>query len=263
MNKIAIPAILVATVMVAGLFAFAPVEQASTVHDTILSGLSGSNEVQMTIPIADNNWGEGYWEYSGEIRIEKHTPGFFQIEKMYLCDTEQSTLTPTTWTYHMTALDNSVHAEDLDAENFVPDLGTVSGFAYDVGPYPVFGFGYGVDEACFDLMNPSSIGGVSEQSIVRLAGEGSSTDPIDDVAIFLTEGERMSEDEDGAYLVVYLKGENITDPDNDIWITHTPLETILDGAEFNRSNVYEQMYDLFTEWSPMQYSLPHEMMYLP
>ena len=32
MNKFAIPAILLATVMVAGLFAFAPVEQASTVH---------------------------------------------------------------------------------------------------------------------------------------------------------------------------------------------------------------------------------------
>jgi len=32
MNKITIPAILVATVMVAGMFAFVPVEQASTVH---------------------------------------------------------------------------------------------------------------------------------------------------------------------------------------------------------------------------------------
>ena len=35
MNKLAIPAILVATVMVAGIFAFMPVEQASTVHTTI------------------------------------------------------------------------------------------------------------------------------------------------------------------------------------------------------------------------------------
>jgi len=32
MNKIAIPALLVATIMVAGIFAFVPVEQASTVH---------------------------------------------------------------------------------------------------------------------------------------------------------------------------------------------------------------------------------------
>ena len=35
MNKLAIPAILVATVMVAGIFAFMPVQQASTVHTTI------------------------------------------------------------------------------------------------------------------------------------------------------------------------------------------------------------------------------------
>lgn len=35
MNKLAIPAILVAIVMVAGIFAFSPIEQASTVHTTI------------------------------------------------------------------------------------------------------------------------------------------------------------------------------------------------------------------------------------
>ena len=40
MNKLTIPAILVATVMVAGIFAFMPVQQASTVHDTILAGTS-------------------------------------------------------------------------------------------------------------------------------------------------------------------------------------------------------------------------------
>jgi len=36
MNKLMIPVILVATVMVAGAFAFMPVEQATTVHTTIL-----------------------------------------------------------------------------------------------------------------------------------------------------------------------------------------------------------------------------------
>ena len=35
MNKLTIPTILVATVMVAGIFAFMPIEQASTVHTTI------------------------------------------------------------------------------------------------------------------------------------------------------------------------------------------------------------------------------------
>ena len=35
MNKLAIPVALIAVIMVAGIFAFSPVEQASTVHDTI------------------------------------------------------------------------------------------------------------------------------------------------------------------------------------------------------------------------------------
>jgi len=39
LNKFAIPTILVATVMVAGIFAFAPVNQVSTVHTTILSSI--------------------------------------------------------------------------------------------------------------------------------------------------------------------------------------------------------------------------------
>jgi len=41
MNKLVIPAILVATVMVAGIFAFIPVEQAVTVHDTLVADLQG------------------------------------------------------------------------------------------------------------------------------------------------------------------------------------------------------------------------------
>jgi len=48
MNKITIPAILVATVMVAGMFAFMPVEQASTVHTTIQG-------TQMQIVTDDSN----------------------------------------------------------------------------------------------------------------------------------------------------------------------------------------------------------------
>jgi len=55
MNKIAIPAILVATVMVAGMFAFAPVEQASTVHlsgTTTLAAASGTIVAIDTVDLA-------------------------------------------------------------------------------------------------------------------------------------------------------------------------------------------------------------------
>ena len=48
MNKLVIPAILVATVMVAGLFAFAPVEQASTIHTTVIANLDGADDEDLT-----------------------------------------------------------------------------------------------------------------------------------------------------------------------------------------------------------------------
>ena len=43
MNKIVIPAILVATILIAGIFALAPVEKAATVHTTIISDLQGTS----------------------------------------------------------------------------------------------------------------------------------------------------------------------------------------------------------------------------
>jgi len=50
MNKLTIPTILVATVMVAGIFAFMPVQQASTVHDTIQA-----NTAQFSVQTANGN----------------------------------------------------------------------------------------------------------------------------------------------------------------------------------------------------------------
>jgi len=48
MNKLTIPVILVATVMVAGAFAFMPVEQASTVHTTIIDSVANVVAVSPT-----------------------------------------------------------------------------------------------------------------------------------------------------------------------------------------------------------------------
>jgi len=52
LNKLAIPAILVATVMVAGIFAFIPVQQASTVHTTNTINLA-ANSVSAAALAAD------------------------------------------------------------------------------------------------------------------------------------------------------------------------------------------------------------------
>jgi len=49
LNKIVIPAILAATVLIAGMFAFVPVERASTVHTTIQAALQGSSAQTDTI----------------------------------------------------------------------------------------------------------------------------------------------------------------------------------------------------------------------
>ena len=43
MNKIVIPAILTVTILIAGIFALAPVEKASTVHTTIIADLQGTS----------------------------------------------------------------------------------------------------------------------------------------------------------------------------------------------------------------------------
>jgi len=53
MNKFAIPTILIATVMVAGMFAFMPVEQASTVHTTIVAEISGASVIVSSDTISD------------------------------------------------------------------------------------------------------------------------------------------------------------------------------------------------------------------
>jgi len=53
MNKFTIPTILLATVMVAGMFAFMPVEQANTVHTTLVADISGASATVSSDTIAD------------------------------------------------------------------------------------------------------------------------------------------------------------------------------------------------------------------
>ena len=48
MNKLLIPTILTATVLIAGIFAFLTVEKVSTVHDTIIAALDGADNDDLT-----------------------------------------------------------------------------------------------------------------------------------------------------------------------------------------------------------------------
>lgn len=51
MKRIAMPAILAATVLVAGFFAFSPVEQASTVHTQVQSDIKDNRNTVVTVPL--------------------------------------------------------------------------------------------------------------------------------------------------------------------------------------------------------------------
>ena len=67
MNKLTIPAILVATVMVAGIFAFMPVEQATTVHTTII-------DETMQIISVDSTAADFAYTDDDELRISSSEP---------------------------------------------------------------------------------------------------------------------------------------------------------------------------------------------
>jgi len=58
MNKLVIPAILAATVMVAGIFAFIPVDQATTVHPTIVADVQGTGGQDHDAVIANTDTAE-------------------------------------------------------------------------------------------------------------------------------------------------------------------------------------------------------------
>lgn len=49
MNKLIIPSILTATVLIAGMFAMMPIEKASTVHTTILTGAARSGQTTVSL----------------------------------------------------------------------------------------------------------------------------------------------------------------------------------------------------------------------
>ena len=81
MNKLAIPAILTATIMVAGMFAFMPVEQASTVHTTVQDNTAEVNIVDVAATTLDTD--------TVELSITGNG-GDFCINGVYLTSTDAS-----------------------------------------------------------------------------------------------------------------------------------------------------------------------------
>jgi len=94
MNKLAIPAILTATVLIAGIFAFRPVNNARTVHNLIIAALSGQLaganllRIQTDIDQIDSS---GSVTWTQLITFDRVTgDGAWQIEKLYICDLDTS-----------------------------------------------------------------------------------------------------------------------------------------------------------------------------
>ena len=59
MNKFVIPSILIATIMIGGIFAFNPVQQASTVHIEIIEAITGGDVAILSDLIALHAWVTG------------------------------------------------------------------------------------------------------------------------------------------------------------------------------------------------------------
>jgi len=101
MNKIVIPTILVATVLIAGIFAFAPVDKASSVHEEIIAAilagqgdtvvlLSGAHLERIQTPIDNDSDGDGT-TWTQIITYDRTSgTGAFQIEKLYICGLDET-----------------------------------------------------------------------------------------------------------------------------------------------------------------------------
>ena len=59
MNRLALPAILAATIMIVGIFALTPIQEASTVHATIIAALQGASIVRVVTDIDNTNDDDG------------------------------------------------------------------------------------------------------------------------------------------------------------------------------------------------------------
>ena len=66
MKQIIIPIILVATVVITGFFAFTPVEQASTIHSTLIGGDGGVLSLQKELEDLNDPGDEATWTFSAD-----------------------------------------------------------------------------------------------------------------------------------------------------------------------------------------------------
>ena len=204
MNKLAIPAILAATVMVAGLFAFAPVQQASTVHtsDAFKASVADSaGQVRVAVDGIDDSTG-----LSGYVTFDRVAgEGVFTIEGLFICDLE-------------------IDSEDI-RQTF--EFQTETSLATGTGGKLLGVMGHEVmsslsgddndsfDDGCFDILHQArddfdtGMSGTMNQQKISLAG-----DEDNDIRVFMRHdyGDLSgSTDGEGVVMVAYISGASASD----------------------------------------------------
>ena len=194
MKKFAIPAILAATVMVAGLFAFAPVQQASTVHlsdnfQSVLTQAAGSTTVRTETFLNVNAGSTGF---TGDVtyRISGGSGGVFSIDSLYVCDlntTDDDNSARVTYTVNTSLADSTAGTGNL--------IGTGNH-----KQTAIFGGTGATGEGCHQV-NLNSKGGEGG-NIITLQGDHDNA-----IIVHMRENIDLPDDEDdGAYLVAYISG---------------------------------------------------------
>jgi len=194
MIKIALPILLVLTVAVAGVFAFAPIQDATTVHSTLFA----TNLVRVTQTMDESTGLSGWMKFDRTVG-----QGAWEIEKLFLCDLEsdgvglgyffefQTETSQTTGTHakmrnQMGHHQQTIYSGSGGANSFHQD-----GVCHNILMKMTFDEGYETGNT-----------GTNSAAYLQLAG-----DEDNDVIVFIREfSGGMTSTPDGATMVAYITG---------------------------------------------------------
>jgi len=205
------PTILASVIMIAGIFAFLPVEDVSTIH-AIPGGLGGAVTARV-VETLDESTG-----LSGDITISRAGEGVFTIDRLLICDKEfDNGVSASTWILFSTET-------DLLGDNFsVAGSAAVIGDYQDARNYSGSGVITARGHVVHSVISGSNFGSVAEQAdntcvdilrgaynensggfdIKNLAG-----DENNDIILHFMRANGGQHDGDGddAFLVAYISG---------------------------------------------------------
>ncbi len=204
MNRLAIPAILAATIMIVGIFALVPLEKASTVHPQIIAALQGANIVRVVFDIDNTNDDDGSITWSQIVTYHRDDGvGAYQIEKLFLCDfdnDEDSSQIRISYNIETAVVTGSTNPSFEATLESAGNGEVLTGFPPN----------YDGEDDCVDLLtthlNFEGIGSETNQPVGRTHLGG---DNLNDVSVLIDEfgcQDDTGTDTNGAVLVAYIRG---------------------------------------------------------